>query len=198
MKRHLRLFLLLVGVGIAWSIVSAAPPAPEGSPAKQAENLDVQYARAQLALAETNLKRVEDINRRVARAVSEKVVDEYRGDLQVARARLDAANRGESDEFQGWLRAAEASLKSAERAWQNATLANQHMAGTVEPLDVERLRLRAEVYRIELERGRALASAPRQAQLEWRAQALSDEVERLNEAVFRMGPPSSTYLFWRY
>jgi hypothetical protein len=72
------------------------------------------------------------------------------------------------------------------------------MAGTVEPLDVERLRLRAEVCRIELERGRTLANAPRQAQLEWRVQVLSDEADRLNEAVFRMGPPSSPYLFWRY
>jgi len=179
-------------------MAAAAPPAPEGSPARPAESLDVQYARAQLALAEANLKRVEEINRRVARAVSDKVVDEYRGDLAVAKARLELTSRGDTDSFQVWLRSAEANLKSAERAWQNATLANRHMPATVEPLDVERLRLRAEVCRVELEQGRALAGATRQAQLEWRVRTLTSEVDRLDEAVFRLNPPRPSYLFWRY
>jgi hypothetical protein len=198
MKRNLWRIVWLVVMLLGGISADAAPPPADGTPAQPAEGLDLRYARAQLALAETNLKRVELINKQVARAVSGKVVDEYRGDVDVARVRLEAAERGESDSFQVWLRAAEASVKSAERAWQNATIANQHMPGTVEPVDVERLRLRAEVYRIDLERGRALAGGPHEAQLEWRVRMLSDEVDRLNEAVFRMGPPRSSYLFWRY
>ncbi len=89
-------------------------------------------------------------------------------------------------------------MKSAQRAWQNATVANQHMPGSIDPVDVERLRRRAEVYRIDLVRGRALAGGTREAQLQWRVRMLSDELDRLNEAVFRMGPPRSSYLFWRY
>jgi len=198
MKLNLWLVVLSLGMGLALISISVAQTAVETVPAQSGENLDVQYARAQLALAEANLKRVEQINQQVARAVSGKVVDEYRSDVDVARARLDAATRGDSDSFQVWLRGAEASLKSAERAWHNATVANQHMAGTIESVDVERLRLRAEVYRIDLERGRALAGGTREAQLQWRVRMLSDEVDRLNEAVFRMGPPRSSYFFWRY
>ena len=198
MKRNLRLVVLMMGMGLRLTSAGAAPPAAEGAPAQSGESLDVRYARAQFALAEANLKRVDQINQQVARAVSGKVVDEYRRDVDVARARLDAAERGESDSFQVWLRCAEASLKSADRAWQNAVVANQHMPGTIDQVDVERLRLRAEVYRIDLERGRALAGGTREAQLQWRVRMLSDEVDRLNEAVFRMGPPRSSYLFWRY
>jgi len=174
------------------------PPAPEGA-TQRSESLEVRYARAQLELAQANLKRAEAKNNRVANTVSSNVVGQYRQDVEVARSQFDDAQQGSRKPFDVWLRAAEANWKSAERIWRSAVNANKEAPGTIDPLDVERMRLRAELCRIDLERGQALVDQPREAQLEWRVSVLNDEMERLKEAVFRSTSPSrGGYLYWRY
>lgn len=187
--------LLLVALQLA---PADEPPAPEGV-TKRSESLEVRYARAQLELAQANLKRAEAKNGRVANTVSANVVGQYRQDVEVARSQFDNAQQGKLRPFDAWLHAAESNWKSADTAWQSAVNANKRTPGTVDPLDVERLRLRAELYRIDLERGQALVDQPREAQLEWHVSVLSDELERLKEAVFRSTSPShGSYLYWRY
>jgi hypothetical protein len=152
-------------------------------------SLDVQYAKVKLELANANLKKVVEMNRRIARTVSPDVVAEYRNDAALAKLRLDGALKGNSDTYSFWLKAAELNWKSAHAAWQSAVAANDQQRGSVDELDVERLHLQAEVFRIGLDRGQALANQPREAQLEWRLRMLSDEVARLSDVVFR-GTPS--------
>jgi hypothetical protein len=191
--------LVVVGLLIVASpqLRADEPPAPEGG-AKRSESLEVRYARAQLELAQANLKRAESKNQRVANAVSSNVVGQYRQDVEVARSQFDDAQQGSRKSFDVWLRAAEANWKAADVVWRSAADANKRMAGTVDELDVERLRLRAELYRIDLERGQALVDQPREAQLEWRVSVMSDEMERLKEAVFRSSSPRGGYLYWRF
>ena len=55
------------------------------------ESVEVRYARAQMQLAEANLNRVEQINKRLARSVPSSVVAEYQHDVQVAKTRLEQA-----------------------------------------------------------------------------------------------------------
>jgi exonuclease VII large subunit len=173
------------------------PPAPEGA-AKPSESLEVRYARTQVELAQANLKRVESKNKRIANVVASNVVEQYRQDVEVAQSQLDDAQQGSRKSFDVWLRAAEANWKAADTAWRSAVVANKQAAGAVNPLDVERLRLRTQLYRIDLERGQALVDQPREAQLEWRVSVMNDEMERLKEAVFRSSSPRGGSLYWRF
>ena len=174
--------------GIAVTTASnVEPPRPEGTP----RNFDAEYAEAKLELAQANLKRAEDMNSRVANAVSANVVAEYRQDLEVAKLRLEDAKAGKSDAFAVWLQSAEKKAAAAKTAWESAVAANKRTKGTVELTDVERLRLRSQVLRLNFERGQSLTTESREAQLEWRVSSLGDEVERLSEVVLRNAPSRS-------
>lgn len=192
----LSVVILLLTV-LPWTTADE-PPAPEGV-TRRNESLEVRYARAQLELAQANLKRAEAKNSRVANTVSANVVGQYRHDVEAAQSQFDAAHQGSYKPFAAWLRAAEVNWQGADTIWRSAVAANNQMPGTVDPLDVERLRLRAELYRLDLERGQALIDQPREAQLEWRVSLLNDELEQLKEAVFRSSPVSrGSYIYWRY
>lgn len=191
--------LFWIGV-VGWCVLGQVTEGPAGKAATTkapAESVEVRYARAQVALAEANLKRVEESNRRVARAVPSTVVAEYRSGVEVAKARLAAATAGRSGgEFQVWLGRAEAESRAAETAWKSATAANDRAAGTFAAIDLERFRLRAEVARLQLERGQALAGAGREAQLEWEVDLLDNQVQRLKEEVNRAAPVVWSYPGW--
>lgn len=189
--------VLVVSLMLAYSTERAAEPPDE--PAPSPSSLAVEYAKARLELAQANLKRVESRNKKVANSVSPNVVADYQRDVEVAKLALENATQGESDNFAVWLQRVEAQWKSADTIWKSAVAANKRLQGTIHELDVERLRLRAEMLRINLERGRSLADQPREAQLEWRLSALDDEVEQLSEVVFRTSPVGgSSSRIWYY
>ena len=180
----------------AWAL--AATPAVE-RPNRNQESLEVRYARRQLELAEANLQKVQRMNQRVPGVVPAEVITEYQQDVQVAKTRLKAAVEGNAGlPFQAWLSRAESLARSAELQWKNALAANQRARGTVDATDVERLRLRSEVARLNLERGQLLVDASPEAQMQWQINVLDNEVQRLNEEVLRKPPPSRGYhpLWW--
>jgi hypothetical protein len=146
------------------------------------DSVDVRYARAQLQLAEANLKRVEQSNQQMERTVPSSVVAEYRHDVQVAKLRLDRASAGRpADQFAVWLQRADAERQAAETALNNANAANKSVPGTIVPIDIERFRLRSEVAKLQLERGQSLVNAGHEAQLQWEVEVLDNQVQRLNE-----------------
>jgi hypothetical protein len=164
-----------------------------------AESIEVRYARAQVQLAEANLNRVEQRNKRVARSVPSSIVAEYQLDVQVAKIRLEQATMGRSaSEFQVWLQRAETDRRTAETTWKNAMAVNRRAPGTFVPLDIERFRLRAEVAKLQLERGRLLIDSGREAQLQWEIDMLDDQVQRLNEESRRQTPFVGLYPSWRW
>src|SRR6476660_2577470 len=100
------------------------------------ESVDVRYARAQLRLAEANLDRVEQRNKKYERSVRSSIVAEYQDDVRVAKSRLQQATAGRpGNEFQAWLERAEAERRAADMAWKNAGAANNSVPGTVAPAD---------------------------------------------------------------
>ncbi|MGD9636012.1 MAG: hypothetical protein AB7G28_01745 [Pirellulales bacterium] len=185
---------ILIGV-VGWCLLSQVPAASDRS----GESVDVRYARAQLQLAEANLTRVQESNKRVARSVPSSVVAEYQYDVDVAKARLEQATGGRAaSEFQVWLRRAEAEQKAAATNWRSATAANQRVPGTFGELDIERFRLRAEVATLQLERGRLLTNAGREAQLQWEVELLDDQVQRLKEEAGRATSFIGLYPVWAW
>jgi hypothetical protein len=174
--------------------VPAEPPSPADATA--AEKLAMEYARAKLQLAEANLKRVEEMNRRVARTVPASVVAEFQSDVEEANVQVrQTASQG--GQFGVWLRRAQSELQAATTRWKAALAGNRRVEGTFGELDVERFRLRAEVARLQLERGRSLLGASREAQLEWQVELLNNEVDRLNEEPSRISPSGRYYpMYW--
>lgn len=182
--------VLLLSAG-AVEVIPA--PKPEPNP----PSLDVRYAEAQLRLAELNLKRIETANRRVANAVPGNIVAEYREDVAVAQSRLKAAQQSQGP-FQAWLTAAEAAARSADMQFEGAKAANEIQPGAVDAGEVERLRVLAEIARLRVARGKAVAGDSREAQLQWQVTVLGDEVDRLQEEVHRNPPVPRTYPLWWY
>ena len=171
-------------------------PAPSNT---VSESIEVRYARAQMQLAEANLNRVEQSNKRVAGSVPSSVVAEYQHDVQVAKTRLEQATAGRAaSEFQVWLQRAEAEQRTAETTWKNATAVNGRVPGTFDPLDIERFRLRAEVAKLQLERGQTLVDSGREAQLQWEIDLLDNQVQRLKEESRRTTSSIRSYPSWRW
>jgi hypothetical protein len=195
-----RLFpLLAAGMILGAYPVAAGPaePAAKRAVGEKQESLDVRYARMKLELAEANLQKVQRMNQRVPGAVPAEVIREYQQDVEVARSRLQAAaGGGGGNPFQTWVSRAEAAARSAELEWNNALAVNRRTPGTVEAIDLERLRLRSEVARLDLERGQALLDASPEAQRQWQVGFLENEVQRLNEEVLRKPPSQRAYPLW--
>jgi len=163
------------------------------------ESVEVRYARAQVQLAQANLDRAEQSNKRVAGLVPGSVVAEYQHDAEVAKRRLaQAAAGGAASDFQVWLQRAEAERSAAKTTWENATAVNGRVAGTYAPLDIERLRLRAEVAKLQVERGQSLVDASRETQLQWEIDLLDNQVQRLKEESLRAAPFIDIYPYWRW
>lgn len=161
------------------------------------ESVEIRYARAQVELVEANLRRVQESNKRVDRAVPRSVVEEYQQDVAVAKTRFEhAASGGDATDFHVWLRRAASERRAAHTAWRSAVAANRRAQGTFDPLDVERFRLRAEVAKLQLERGRALVDAGREAQIQWQVDLLDNQVQRLNEEFRRSAPYLGSYPPW--
>jgi hypothetical protein len=173
-----------------------ARPAPSSA---EEEGVEAQYARAQLQLAEANLQRIQQINRKLSRSVPANVVAEYERSVEVAKTQVQQAQSGAAEnEYQVWLRRAEAAWKTADTTWKSSVAVNQRAPNTFEALDIERFRLRTEVTRLQLERGKQLAGGAREAQLQWQLDVLNYELERQKEENSRIVPFVRYYPYrWR-
>ena len=184
----LRIMLSVAGA-VFWGQVQFPPPNRPVAKAKVAaeskiapESVEVRYAQAQLQLAEANLSRVQQSNQQMERTVPSSIVAEYEDDVRVAKTRLQQSTAGDSGgRFRVWLARAVAEERDAATVWQKATAANQSVPNTFAEIDVERYRLRGEVAKLQLERGQSLANASREAQLQWQAELLDNQMQRLKE-----------------
>jgi hypothetical protein len=196
------MFRLILVAAVCFAIklpAEPAVPAADAQPNAADESLDVRYCRAQLQLAEANLQRVQRVNRRVPRTIPASVVAEQQHDVETARMRLRQAEAGGlEDEFAVWLDRAGADYKEAQARWRSAVAANQRSTGTFDDAEVERFRLRGEVYRLQYARGQALAKAPRDEQVAWRIELLTNELERVKEDAIRIAPVARSYHYYYY
>jgi hypothetical protein len=176
--------------------VAIPPPPPPGN--GQPEPLAIRYARAEVALAEAGLNKVEGMNKRVRGAVSGDVAHAYQRDLDIAKLQLQVAlGENKKTEFDVWLRRAESAAGDAEMLWRGAVAANQRAAGAVDSLEVERLRQVFQLAKLELERGQNVAQGTAEARLAWQLEFVNGQVERALDQLRQSTPSSRVYLFDR-
>jgi hypothetical protein len=189
--------LPLVAISISVSPAAARDPAvseeqalePESdnlsgdSPEKQEVN--VRYADVYRKIAELNLQMAVESDRRVPNTIPLAELDRLRQVVRLAEAQCKAAKAGEKEDLT--LEQDASQVKVAQDALQKAVAANNQTPGTVPQIVVDRLRLLAELSRLQLAKDK-LASKPKPppvAELQQRVETLEQEVRELRKQLER-------------
>jgi hypothetical protein len=145
------------------------------------ESIYARYARAYLELAKAELDIAQDVNKRIGATYSKNTVQRLRNHVEIAQAKLKYELAGDASKLHDiHLRELEGAKKLAEMKLASAITVNQHLSGTVSELEIQRLRLAAEVARLAIARGRdpAAVSSPH-AHLQWQIDQMRSELLRL-------------------
>ncbi len=129
----------------------AAPGSKDREPELAAEQqaLNVKYAETFLQLSQVSLQKAMDYNRRVPGGFSEAEVDRLRRIVAFGEERLQWVKNAGRKQADANIFTAEVSLRSAEQNYQKAMNANTRVPSAVSSLEIERLRLIAELARHE-------------------------------------------------
>ncbi len=119
--------------------------------------LNIKYAETFVDLAKVNLQKATDFNRRVPGAFSEAEVDRLRRLVAFGEERLGWTKSAGHKQSDANIFAAEVSLRSAEANHQKAMSANTRVPGAVSNLEIERLRLTADLARMSMQKARLVA-----------------------------------------
>lgn len=154
------------------------------------ESVDIRLAESKLQLAQLELQRAQEINRRVSGTVQETTLQRLQQSVEVATKVLEFS-RGEEQELHAvHLLQLEAEVKLANRQLKSAIEANRLAPGIVSATGLERFRLRAEVARLTLARAReASGFESTEAHLQWQVDHLYDEVQRLRNDIPQLAQP---------
>ena len=144
-----------------------------------------QYARAQLRLAEVDLRRVEEYNAKVPHTFPALFVEELRSNLETAREQVKfVQTNGEQDLFQLQLRSLATSAKMAQDDVEQAKEVNRAMPGAIRQVDLDQLSAAADVatlrFKLAGEPGKSRSSVDL---LHWHVERLSSEVQALQRRV---------------
>lgn len=152
-------------------------------PAKQEEPLNVRYARAFLELAKLDLQKAQNANRSVAGTLSAAYIEPLMQGVRMAEQLVDDAQQeAQGKKVAVSLRNEEVHAKLTEISYQKAAAANARVSGTVNGIELERLRLTAEVARLGLERAK-VASQTELGFVQWQLDQLHEELFRLRNTV---------------
>lgn len=144
-------------------------------------NLDLQYAELKLRSSELNWQKAQGWKM----LMPNETRAEYLREIEVAKTRLEVAQKGGNDFFLVWLNRAEVAARTARTQYVKAVEIDKLAPGTFGPLDQERLQIAAEIAELEVEKGKALINAPPERQYRWQISYLDSQVQRLNDQVFR-------------
>lgn len=155
--------------------------AAEPAAAVQAEkNLEVEFATVVLKMAKVDLQQALDFNRRVSGAYSEAEVERLRNVVKSAEEQVDfAKNTGDKPGAMN-LFGAEAALRNAEGNLKKAQETNAQAPGAINETSLEKLRLTAELARLNVAKGRAAVdSGEPLALVQWQLETLRIELWQL-------------------
>lgn len=176
---------ILAICGVALYRSGSAAPASKDA---QTDSVAARYARAQLRLAELTLQKAQAMNQKVAGTLVGSMVSQLADEVEFARLQVRSTGQtGEVDPLQACMQRAELGLRLSEARLRRATEANQRVPGTVQPLDLERLRLGVEVAQLRIESGRSIADASPNAKLQWQIEMLSEEMSSLRQKTYLLG-----------
>jgi len=163
----------------AFGQAASAPPADETD-----ESLDVRYARASLRLAEMDLQKAVDANKRFGRTLPPYAIEPLRAVVKIAEKQLQHVLHKDAETLhQVHLAIAEAKVTTAEAELERALAVNKQSSGLFSDTEIERLRQAAEVARLGLAKARAVNIQSHAEHLQWQVEELQKEVLQLQSRV---------------
>lgn len=128
-----------------------------------------------------DLRRVEELNKKLPRVLSEGIIDEFRRHVEVDEEQLNQYLKGEKADFHKiCVRSAEAAVEVAEADLQRERALHERLRSTSSEMDVERAAAVAELAKLNLERIRSQEpSESVLTHLQWQIEELRNEVLEL-------------------
>jgi hypothetical protein len=178
-------------LGLLLIAVAALRAAGSAEPATKSdfkESLDLRIAQAHLRLAELALEKAQAMNRRVPGTLTGSTIALFVDDVEYAKLQVQSVSKeGGPDAFQACLDRAAMAVRLTENKYQKAAEANRRSPGVLQPADLERWQLAAEVARLELEKGKQLAGASSEAKLQWQLEMLTEEMAQVKQQTHLLG-----------
>src|SRR5262245_47679761 len=174
--------LIVVVVALAGrSMIASGDDAKKDDELAQAK---VRYAQARVKVAEAELRKAEDANRQAAGAIPAMVVQSFRNDVAMAKARLRFFEGGAGEATEApYQIAARDGLAAAEVSLKQAMDENTRVPGTIDKAEVARREAEVELARARLEVCQQLVKATPEQQMQWGILVLQEEVHGLRFAV---------------
>ena len=158
--RHLMKLTAFTGAMIALlSTAAAAQPDAKEATAPSEESIEIQLARAHVQLAELDLRRALEVNKRVPNTFPPEVVEVFRLHVTADRAHLEGCLSGKAaDPHEALIRRAETALAFAEANLKRTQKINELMPSDANALNVERATVVARIAELHLEDTKQLDS----------------------------------------
>jgi hypothetical protein len=154
----------------------------------KAKSLGMQFAQAQLRLAEMNLARAQELNQKVPGTLISGMMQQFVEEVERARAEVEISKKTpEGDPYQACIDRVRLALKAAEARAKIGLTTHEKAPSVVTRDDVERMRLFAELTDLQLQRGLALANAPAEEKLRWQLEVLGDDLDRVRIYTYLLG-----------
>ncbi len=143
-----------------------------------------QYSQLNLKLAQLELQRALDVNRRIPNTFSQAAIAALRQSADLAKLHVEQIQKHTKDPLYGlYIGSEEASMKIAENEYRSALGTNERLQNTYSPDDLERLKLTYEVAKTRWEYARELESQPPLTRIEWQLELMREEMVRLRARV---------------
>jgi hypothetical protein len=145
-----------------------------------AENeLNIRYAKAYLALMEATLARYEEMNRNAPNTVRATVIQAIQEGVRDARERVQQTQSDEANDSAIYVTHAEAELRVSEEILKRSEAAVARRSGAIGPKEIERLKAKRDLDKINVEKARHLASESPLSNLSYELGQLREEVQEL-------------------
>ncbi len=155
---------------------------------KQADDFAVQCAKANLKLAQMNLARMQQLNKRVPGTLISGMVQQFTEEAELAQAELDIFEKFPGgNPYQACVERMRLALRTAKARAERALKTHEKAPEIVSKADVERVRQIAVIADLQLQRGLALVDASPQAQLQWQLEVYGEEIDRVRIYTYLLG-----------
>lgn len=183
--------LLAIGVALGRTAGLAQDDKQAGdkqASGKQAQSFAVQVAKANLQLAQMNLERMEQLNKKVPGTLITGMVQQFSEEVALAKTELEIAQKYPSgNSYLATVERMRLALDSAKDRAKRALTAHEQAPEIVTKNDVERIRQMAIIADLQLQRGMALADASPSDQLQWQMEVYGDELDRVRVYTYLLG-----------
>lgn len=178
----LALMVAISGGWFAGHLMSADPP--KASDSDSLAKINAQIARAELHLAETELKVLVDANTKLANTFPRSAVMKLQQVVNAAKKRVEQADKADSHTMlASYVALTAAELNSADTNYRTALAANKQIKDAVPALELERLKITAELAKLRNDRAQQAGTASEVSLLSWQLDDLREKVRNISQQV---------------